>query len=152
MPSSQPPQLLSIIYVSISGVAISHGAGRHAPTLDSESSSRAIYLTLIAFVPGVLSFIVPKFAVLILLAKILNPGDWHRRAMWAVSVFYFLISVGMLVINFAQCSPAATQWGKAKGTCWDRKITVAYALLLGGEFAAVFIFPPKLVFEVRGRF
>lgn len=53
--------------------------------------------------------------------------------MWVVSVLYFLVAVGMLVINFAQCSPAATQWGAAEGTCWDRGITVAYALVLGGE-------------------
>lgn len=74
---------------------------------------------------------VPKFAVVILLAKILNTGKVHQRIMWVVSVVYFLIVLGMVVINFAQCTPAATQWGGAAGKCWPRVITMAYAFLTG---------------------
>ena len=74
---------------------------------------------------------VPKFAVVILLAKILNTGKTHRRIMWVISVVYFLIMLGMVIINFAQCTPAATQWGGSKGKCWPRVITMAYAFLSG---------------------
>ena len=77
------------------------------------------------------SFIIPKFAGVILLAKLLDPGTIHTTCMWIVSVLYFLLALGMLIINFCQCSPIAAQWGGAVGTCIDRKITVDYALALG---------------------
>lgn len=133
-------QVLSILYVGLASVAIRYGGGRHLDTLEPKDSSKAIYYTLVSFVPGVMSFTIPKYAVVILLAKVLGPGKIHRIVMWTLSVVYFLIAVGMLVINFAQCTPAATQWGGAEGTCWDRRITVAYALVLGGMFPPPFLF------------
>lgn len=100
-------------------------------TLPPEDIPHAIYYTVVSFVPGVTSFTIPKFAVVILLAKVLNPGRWHRVFMWVISILYLLMSAGMLAINFAQCTPAAAQWGGAPGTCWDRRITVDYAIALG---------------------
>jgi hypothetical protein len=117
--------------VILASRAIAHGGGRHALTLSQEDVSKAIYYTVVSFVPGVSSFTIPKFAVVILLAKVLNPGRIHKTIMWIISVLYLLMAAGMLVINFAQCTPAAAQWGGAEGTCWDRKITVDYAMTLG---------------------
>ena len=122
------------MYVALSGVAVAHGAGRHVTDVNPADVSKAIYYTVIAFVPGVLSFTVPKFAVVILLAKILDPGPIHRRFMWVVCILFGLLVIGMLVVNFAQCTPAAAQWGGAPGTCWSRVITFAYSLTLGSEF------------------
>ncbi|KAK3324941.1 hypothetical protein B0H66DRAFT_107629 [Apodospora peruviana] len=122
---------LSISYVGVAAVAISYGGGRHVAILDPADVTMAVKYTVISFVPGVSSFIIPKFAVVILLAKLLNPGRIHKTIMWVVSILYLLLAAGMLVINFAQCTPAAAQWGGAEGTCWDRKITVDYALALG---------------------
>lgn len=132
-------QLLSISYVALAAVAISYGAGRHLATLPPEDASKAIYYIVVSFVPGITSFVLPKFAVVILLAKILQPSRWHRIVMWVVSMLYLLLSAGMLVINFAQCSPAAAQWEGAGGTCWDRQITVDYSMTLG-VCSAVFDF------------
>ncbi|GAB1321092.1 Rhodopsin domain-containing protein [Madurella fahalii] len=123
--------ILSLLYVALAGVAISYGGGRHVATLPPEDTSKAIYYTIISFVPGVSSFTIPKFAVVILLAKILDPNRWHKMIMWIVSTLYLLLAIGMLVINFAQCTPAAAQWGGAPGYCWDRRITVDYAMALG---------------------
>lgn len=91
----------------------------------------AIKYTVISFVPGVTSFTIPKFAVVILLAKLLNPSRKHVMFMWVVSTLYLLMAAAMLAINFGQCTPAAAQWGGAEGTCWDRKITVDFAIALG---------------------
>ncbi|KAK1830899.1 hypothetical protein QBC39DRAFT_308119 [Podospora conica] len=123
--------ILSILYVGLAGAAIEAGGGRHASTLKPEQIQRAVYYTVISFVPGVSSFIVPKFAGVILVAKLLNPGKAHVIFMWIISVLYFLLALGMLIINFCQCTPIAAQWGGAVGTCIDRKITVDYALTLG---------------------
>jgi hypothetical protein len=82
-------------------------------------------------VPALLSFVVPKFAGLILLARLLNPGRMHTIFMWIISVLYFLLALGLLIMNFRQCTPVAAQWGGAVGTCLDRKIGLNYALALG---------------------
>ena len=111
--------------------AVYYGGGRHIATLKPSQVTHVIKLTVISFVPGVTSFVAPKFAVVILLAKLLNPSRIHLVCMWVMSVVYLLLTVGMLTINFAQCTPAAAQWGEAEGTCWDRRITVDYALTVG---------------------
>ena len=56
--------------------------------------------TVISWVPGVLSFIVPKFAGLILLARLLNPGRIHRIFMWIASVFYILLTLPLAFVLF----------------------------------------------------
>ncbi|KAM7189103.1 hypothetical protein V8F33_010224 [Rhypophila sp. PSN 637] len=122
---------LSISYIALAACAISYGGGRHVTTLDPADVTKAVYYTVVSFVPGVTSFMLPKFAVVILLARLLAPGKIHRTIMWIICVIYLLLTAGMLVINFAQCTPAAAQWGGAEGTCWDRKITVDYAIMLG---------------------
>ncbi|KAL2021739.1 hypothetical protein VTK56DRAFT_6682 [Thermocarpiscus australiensis] len=123
--------LFGIVYVALVGVAISYGEGRHLATLSREDGSEAIFFTLVSFMPGIASFSVPKYAVLILLCKILSPGRWHKRIMWIVGVLYGIIAISMLAINFAQCTPAAAQWGAAEGRCWDRRIVADYATFVG---------------------
>ncbi|KAK4223429.1 hypothetical protein QBC38DRAFT_52011 [Podospora fimiseda] len=123
--------VLCFAYLGLAGAAIAYGGGRHVQTLSPGDVQNALFFIIISFVPGVSGFVIPKFAVVILLAKLLNPGRTHRMIMWVISVLYFLMMIGMLVINFAQCTPAATQWGGADGVCWDRKITVDYSMALG---------------------
>lgn len=130
----QPRQLINLIYLALCGVAVHYGAGRHAYELTPAAASTSVYYIIIGFMFGVLSFTVPKFAVLLLLVKILDPGVAHRRVMWVVSVLYALLVVGMIVVNFAQCQPAAAQWGATEGTCWPRINTFAYSLTLGSGF------------------
>lgn len=131
--------MINILFLILVGVAVSHGAGRHVDALDPAETSKSVYFTLVAFVPGVISFTIPKFAVLLLLVKILSPGRIHRRIMWVISVIYGMAIIGMAVINFAQCTPAATQWGGAQGRCWSRGITYGYSLMIGSGF-----FPPPV--------
>lgn len=119
--------------------------------LTPEAASASVYYIIIGFLFGVFSFTIPKFAVLILLSKILDPGAIHKRVMWVVSVLYSLLALGMIVINFAQCDPPAKQWGKAEGTCWPRFNTFAYSMALGGAFAFRFYlrFPSRPLLSCR---
>ncbi|KAK1756624.1 hypothetical protein QBC47DRAFT_452027 [Echria macrotheca] len=122
--------ILGIIYVALAGVAIHYGAGRHVPAIPVDEVMTAVYYIVISFVPGVSSFMFPKFAGIILLARLLNPSRTHRIIMWIVSLFYLAAGIVMLTFNFAQCQPAAAQWGGAEGTCWDRRIVVNYAIFM----------------------
>ncbi|KAK3331704.1 hypothetical protein B0T19DRAFT_85628 [Cercophora scortea] len=144
---------LGISYVAVSIVTVHHGGGRHIMTLSPEEQQSAIYFTVVSFVPGVLGFIVPKFACVILLAKLLNPGRYHLWFMWAASIIYGILGIAMLAINFGQCTPAAAQWGAVPGVCWDRKITVDYSLSLG-IVSAIFdfyiaIYPTIVLFGLQ---
>ncbi|KAK4120186.1 hypothetical protein N657DRAFT_538094, partial [Parathielavia appendiculata] len=123
--------LLTIIYVGLDAVAISHGAGKHIATLPKDDVSKAIFYAIVASVPGILSFTLPKFAVVILLVKVFNPGRWHRAFFWIISLLYLLGSVGGAILNFVECTPAAAQWGDVKGVCWDRRILFSYAVAHG---------------------
>lgn len=123
-------QVLGIIYVALAALAIHYGAGRHAPTLPIDQAMTAVYYIVISFVPGVSSFMFPKFAGIILLSRLLNPSRLHRIMMWTISIIYLSAGVVMLTINFCQCQPAAAQWGGAQGVCWDRHIVVSYAIFM----------------------
>ncbi|KAL2132153.1 hypothetical protein VTI74DRAFT_4159 [Chaetomium olivicolor] len=122
-----------VVVISYSSIKLTSftPAAQHIIRGTRRCGNLAIYYTVVSFVPGILSFTIPKFAVVILLARILDPNKWHKMLMWMISILYLSLSTGMLIINFAQCTPAAAQWGGAPGTCWDRKITVDYALTLG---------------------
>ncbi|KAL2146181.1 hypothetical protein VTI28DRAFT_5021 [Corynascus sepedonium] len=81
----------------------------------------------------------PKFAVVILLAKILEPSTLHRAIMWVLSVTYALSTVGILVMLMVQCQPTAVLWGAAEGSCWDFSIIVRYGVA-HGVYTALFDF------------
>jgi len=117
--------------VILASFAIKYGGGRHLLTLPPDYVPKAIYYTVVSFVPGVLSFTIPKLAVVILLAKILDPSRLHKIIMWIISILYVMLSIGMLVINFVQCNPPSAQWNGPIEKCWNRKITVDYAMALG---------------------
>jgi hypothetical protein len=119
------------LYVALTAVAVSYGLGRHTDTLAPEDTRRIVYYTAISFMPGIASFALPKFAVVILLAKVLDPGRTHRVIMWIISILYLLLTIGMLVINIAQCQPVQAQWGAVEGTCWNWHVILSYALSLG---------------------
>jgi hypothetical protein len=122
--------MLGISYVVLTAIAVSHGIGRHSATLRPEDISYAVKYLYISFAPGMLSFAVPKFAVVILLIKILYPGRWHQAVIWVVSILYLLMVVAMLAVDFVLCIPATAQWGEADWKCWDRGSIMDYAIAL----------------------
>lgn len=132
-------------------MAVANGLGRHIATLPPENAHRAIFFTTVAGTTGIFSFTFPKFAVVILLAKILDPGRWHRRAMWLISIVYFIMSVVTIIIIWAHCTPAAAQWGAVKGKCWNPEILFIYAVvhgILGSMFDLYLaIYPSGVVFS-----
>ena len=112
-------------------MAVEYGAGRHVSALRPDQIQHAIFYTMVTSCPGIMAFTIPKFAVVILLARLLNPGRWHRLAMWVVSVVYFLSSVVTIVLVWVQCTPAAAQWGGAKGRCWHPRVMFLYTVVHG---------------------
>lgn len=108
---AQKTRFSAIIYVGLAGAAIYSGGWQHLETLTPKQIQSAMYYTITSFIHGVSSLVIPKFVVVILLAKLLNPGRTHKAIIWVLSILYLLMGAIMLVINFAQCSSAAAQWG-----------------------------------------
>lgn len=123
--------VFTITHLSLIAVAVSFGAGRHLATLSPKEIHYAILLTMTSSTPLLLCFTVPKYAVLILLAKVLNPGQCHKIFMWANGILYSLFSISCVVIIWAQCTPVAVQWGGAKGTCWSPVVIYVFGLAQG---------------------
>ncbi len=118
-------------------MAAAYGAGRHVVVLSRANANCVILFAAVSSIPGIMCFTVPKFAVIILVARLLDPGKWHRRAMWVVSVVYFLMSLVAIILVFVQCTPVRAQWGAAKGKCWRPPVMFTYTII-HGIFGALF--------------
>ncbi|KAH6640166.1 hypothetical protein F5144DRAFT_525484 [Chaetomium tenue] len=128
--------ICSWVTVAISTKAVSYGSGRHAALLTEDQLSHAILYTMVAFLPGILSFGVPKLAVVALLTRMLNPSRVHAIIMWAIAIICLLSLMGCVGILFGQCTPTHSMWTfSVKGKCWSPMILVNYSIY-AGSFSA----------------
>ncbi|KAI6087249.1 hypothetical protein F4821DRAFT_116399 [Hypoxylon rubiginosum] len=114
--------------VGFSTAAVHSGSGRHIQTLTVEEIQGAILFTLIGFVPGILSFVLPKLAVVKLLSRLLNPSRSHLIWLWFMCIFCLLTMMGSVGMVFGQCQPSNSQWDFSVPArfCWDKWIPVNY--------------------------
>jgi hypothetical protein len=118
--------------LAIAGVRA--GNGRHFVLLTDEQKGKAILFTISGFCPGIFSFGIPKLAVVALLTRITNPSRKHKIFLWAMTGGCLLILFGCVIILFAQCTPARSQWDfSVKGTCWSPWILIYYAIVAGSR-------------------
>ncbi|GJD01164.1 integral membrane protein [Colletotrichum higginsianum] len=126
------------INVGTAIAAVSYGNGRHFDVLTLEQKSGAILWTIAGFAPGVMSFGLPKIAVVALLTRIMNPSRWHALFLWCLSIFCLVNLLGCVIILFAQCQPSHSQWDfSVEKTCWDKWILVYFAIYSGGRYRSV---------------
>jgi hypothetical protein len=131
------PQICAFVNLGISSAAAASGSGRHFDTLSLEDQQNVIKYTMAAFCPGVLSFAIPKLAVVALLTKLLNPSPVHRMFLWCSTTVTTIVIFGCVVILYAQCTPSRSQWDfLIEGECWSRWILVNYSIFAGGECLA----------------
>lgn len=120
--------------VAIAIMAVNNGNGRHFDTLSLNDMQGAIFWTILGFPFGVVAFGLPKLAVVSLLTRLLNPDKWHKIFLWIMALLCFGSLLGCIVILFAQCSPAKSQWDFSitEKTCIDKWVLVDYAIFAGG--------------------
>ena len=96
--------------------------------------SNSIMWIMIGFCPGVLSFALPKLAVVSLLTRMLSPPRWHAILMWAMAIVCLMSLLGCIAILFAQCTPTRSMWDfSVKGTCLSPWVLVNYSIYAGCE-------------------
>ncbi|KAK3291166.1 uncharacterized protein B0H64DRAFT_377928 [Chaetomium fimeti] len=128
--------ICSWVTVGITAKAVSYGSGRHAALLTEYQFSHAILWTMVAFLPGILSFAVPKLAVVALLTRMMNPSRTHAVIMWTVAIVCLISLMGCVGILFGQCTPTHSTWTfSVKGECWSPMILVNYSIY-AGSFSA----------------
>lgn len=122
--------------------AVRYGNGQHFALLNDKQRSGAIMYTLAGFCPGVLSFGIPKLAVVALLTRITNPSHRHRSFLWLVTGGCLVVLLGCVIILFAQCNPSRSQWDfSVRGTCWSPWILIYYAIVAGSELIICYLNP-----------
>src|SRR5689334_6636703 len=97
---------------------------------------------MIGFFPSILSISIPKFGVVILLIKLLNPSRAHQIFLWVVVTVSGLCLCGCMVILWSQCTPVRAQWDFSikEKTCWDVWILINYSRVAAGEAALMLSF------------
>ncbi|KAF4119522.1 hypothetical protein GMORB2_4652 [Geosmithia morbida] len=142
------------ISTSLSTVAVASGNGKHMALLSQDQQEGAVLWTTAAFCPGVMSFGLPKLAVVYLLTKLLNPGKWHRVFLWWQGIWCqmtLLTTAGLLI---GRCRPAYSLWTfDVKGDCFSKDILVSYCIYAGCFSAFVdfylAIYPAIVLFKLQ---
>ncbi|EEY16334.1 conserved hypothetical protein [Verticillium alfalfae VaMs.102] len=126
------------ISVALAVKAIDNGNGRHIVTLSQEEQEGVVFWTLVGFPLGILSFGIPKLAVVAVLTRIMSPGRTHTIVLWTMAGVCNVLLALNAVFLLGRCVPAESQWNfDIKGKCWDPQILVRYAIATGVFSAAV---------------
>lgn len=122
-------------YVSttLSRLAVEHGNGKHFTLLTVEQQEKTILYTIAAFLPGVLSFGLPKMAVITLLTRLLNPSRKHKWFVWWMGTWCMLTLFATCGVLIGQCYPANSLWDfSVEGSCMPKNVLIAYCQYAGG--------------------
>ncbi|KAL2262439.1 hypothetical protein VTK26DRAFT_1342 [Humicola hyalothermophila] len=114
-------------------LAVNAGNGKHFGILTDDQKSAVILWTMVGFCPGIMSFGLPKLAVVALLTRLLSPGRIHRIFLWTLAIVCLLSLIGCVVVLFGRCTPARSLWDfdVVPQTCFDVSILVNYAIYAG---------------------
>ncbi|KAF4452103.1 hypothetical protein F53441_5036 [Fusarium austroafricanum] len=141
--------------VAVTVVAVNDGNGRHFDTLTSDQKQNVIFFTILGFPFGVMAFGFPKLAVVALITRLMNPGRIHKIFLWGLAGCCMLSLVGCIVILFAQCTPAESQWtfSITDKKCWSPWVLVNFAIFAGALSAAtdlyLALYPAVVLFHLQ---
>ena len=135
-------------------VAVENGNGRHSDTLSIAQQEKVRLWTIAAFCPGVMSFGLPKFAVVDLLTRLMNPSKWHRRFLWGMCILCLLTLFATVGTLLGQCTPTRAMWNfDMEMTCVDPAHIVGFSLYAGALSAFVdlylAVYPTVVLFKLQ---
>ncbi|KAK7222799.1 hypothetical protein V2G26_010802 [Clonostachys chloroleuca] len=145
------------ISTALSMKAVAAGNGRHMKLLSQHEQESAVLWTTAAFCPGVMSFGLPKMAVVYLLTKLLNPNKWHKYFLWWQGIWCQLTLFATVGVLIGRCRPAHSLWNfDVPGECFSPDILVAYCIYAGSFSAFVdlylAIYPAIVLFNLQMSF
>ncbi|KAJ8106572.1 hypothetical protein ONZ43_g7024 [Nemania bipapillata] len=143
------------ISVGFAVAAVNSGSGRHIQTLTTGEIEGAILYTFAGLISGILSFCLPKLAIVKLLSTLLNPSRRHLIWLWSISIFNLLILLSALGLVFGRCYPSNSQWDFSVPAeyCWDIWYTVDYTRGVSAFSAFVdlylSVYPAAVLYKIR---
>ena len=121
--------------------AARNGQGRHFDAMLIIAPKKlevALLFTMLNFPFGILSFALPKVAVVALLVRILNPARVHRWFLWVLSLACMVILLISPLLLFLQCRPIHSAWTldfpKDQIKCWDPAVLFNWSIVAGCKF------------------
>lgn len=100
--------------------------------LTTDQQSSVLLYTTAGFFPGILSFTLPKLAVISLLCRLLNPSRIHKILMWSMGGLLMANSVTCLAMLLGRCTPFRAVYDvtypASKAKCFDPWANVGIAI------------------------
>ncbi|KAL1959107.1 hypothetical protein VTO42DRAFT_2894 [Malbranchea cinnamomea] len=146
------------IYAGFTTASVKAGNGRHTLAIDPNKLERALMLNMAGFPAGVLSFCIPKLAVVALLQRILNPSRRHKIFLWSLTLFTTLYLSFCFIVLYIQCDPPRALWDQevmrsGNFKCWDSAIMVNLSIAGAALSAAVdmylAIYPATVLWKLQ---
>ncbi|KAI1337190.1 integral membrane protein [Xylariaceae sp. FL0016] len=124
---------------ALSTLSVSYGDGKHFSILTIAQQQGSILWTTVGFCPGVMSFGLPKLAVVVLLRRLLVPGRLHGAFLWFLGIFTQLVLFATVGVLIGRCYPARAQWDFSitEKTCFSTHILASYYIFAGAWSAFV---------------
>ncbi|KAK2053312.1 integral membrane protein [Colletotrichum caudatum] len=144
------------ISTSLSTLAVFSGTGRHLDVLTLQQQQSIMLWSTAAQCPGIMSFSLPKLAVICLLTRLLEPGVFHKWFLWWMGIWCQLTLVATVAILVGRCTPARSLWDfSVAGTCFDPSILINYSIYAGtfSAFVDVYlaVYPAIVLFKLQMR-
>ncbi|KAK8091839.1 hypothetical protein PG997_002200 [Apiospora hydei] len=122
-----------IIACGLTNVSVSKGVGRHVEALSNEQRISATLWVYAAYCPSVLSFGMPKLAVIALLVRLLIPGRIHFWVLWFMGGLVQLALLGVvgsaLGLLLSRCHPVDYALDRENmAFCLDTVVWMHYCL------------------------
>lgn len=96
-------QILLATAVSLTSVATQYGYGRHKEYLSTDQFSYILYLLAIIQPMAIFSFVLPKFAVMLLILELIGP---RKQGVWILYMLLIVLTVfATLSATTRECSP-----------------------------------------------
>ncbi|KAK1486321.1 uncharacterized protein CCOS01_12464 [Colletotrichum costaricense] len=142
------------ISTSLSTLAVYSGIGKHLELLTLEQQQDGMLWTTAAQCPGIMSFGLPKLAVVSLLTRLMNPGVYHKWFLWWMGIWCQLtlfVTVGLLI---GRCTPASSLWDfSIQGTCFSPDILINFSIYAGtfSAFVDVYlaVYPSIILYRLQ---
>ncbi|KAK8066192.1 Integral membrane protein [Apiospora hydei] len=149
----------SIASCALTSVAVAHGLGRHVEALSREDQVAVTTWTYIAFCPGVMSFAIPKLAVIALLVRLMAPRKSHYMFLWGMGItvqLTLLATVGILIrVIDKKCPPFNDVRLDPPEHCVPIHVQVRWCLFAGSLSAFVdfylAIYPSVVLYGLQMR-
>jgi hypothetical protein len=119
----------------VTTVNVSLGYGQHADVIGPDKIDRILLLNNVDFMFGIMSFCLPKLAIVALLDRLFQMKRIHQIMLWGLTGTVFVVSCVTVVIIWTMCDPPEAQWKpelqQQGAKCRNPWILVNYSIFNG---------------------